>query len=71
MAPRAPHRCGDTVKLTVLERVDVRAVRPELLDRLHANDPDPGSGAAAPQPRRPRLGGCLAPRHRRVGLPRP
>jgi hypothetical protein len=31
--------CGDTVKLTVLERVNVRFVRPELLDRLHANDP--------------------------------
>ncbi|GLY37669.1 hypothetical protein Amsp01_036930 [Amycolatopsis sp. NBRC 101858] len=31
--------CEDTVKLTVLERVTVRAVRPELLDRLHANDP--------------------------------
>ncbi|MEV7046009.1 DUF1062 domain-containing protein [Amycolatopsis sp. NPDC051061] len=31
--------CGDTVKLTVLERVNVRAVRPELLDRLHVNDP--------------------------------
>ncbi|WP_405421330.1 DUF1062 domain-containing protein [Streptomyces erythrochromogenes] len=31
--------CGDTAKLTVLERVHVRSVRPELLDRLHANDP--------------------------------
>ncbi len=31
--------CGDTVKLTVLERVNVRSVRPELLDRLHTNDP--------------------------------
>lgn len=31
--------CGDTAKLTVLERVNVRSVRPELLDRLHANDP--------------------------------
>ncbi|MFF4273604.1 DUF1062 domain-containing protein [Streptomyces sp. NPDC001536] len=30
--------CGDTAKLTVLERVNVRSVRPELLDRLHAND---------------------------------
>lgn len=30
--------CGETVKLTVLERVNVRSVRPELLDRLHAND---------------------------------
>ena len=31
--------CGETVKLTVLERVNVRSVRPELLNRLHANDP--------------------------------
>ena len=31
--------CGDTAKLTVLERVDVRSVRPGLLDRLHDNDP--------------------------------
>ncbi|UOZ06807.1 DUF1062 domain-containing protein [Amycolatopsis sp. WQ 127309] len=31
--------CGDTVKLTFLERVPVRSVRPELLDRLHDNDP--------------------------------
>jgi hypothetical protein len=31
--------CGDTAKLTVLERVNVRSVRPELLDRLHENDP--------------------------------
>ncbi|MEV6385946.1 DUF1062 domain-containing protein [Streptomyces sp. NPDC051773] len=31
--------CGETAKLTVLERTNVRAVRPELLDRLHANDP--------------------------------
>ncbi|MFF1926329.1 DUF1062 domain-containing protein [Streptomyces sp. NPDC058221] len=31
--------CGETSKLTVLERVNVRSVRPELLDRLHANDP--------------------------------
>ncbi|MEU4762314.1 DUF1062 domain-containing protein [Actinosynnema sp. NPDC023794] len=30
--------CGDTVKLTVLERVNVRSVRSELLDRLHDND---------------------------------
>lgn len=26
-------------KLTVLERMNVRSVRPELLDRLHDNDP--------------------------------
>jgi hypothetical protein len=31
--------CGETAKLTVLERVRVRSVRPELLDRLHDNDP--------------------------------
>ncbi|MEU3597431.1 DUF1062 domain-containing protein [Streptomyces sp. NPDC006798] len=31
--------CGTTAKLTVLERTNVRAVRPGLLDRLHANDP--------------------------------
>ncbi len=31
--------CGDTAKLTVLERANVRSVRPDLLDRLHANDP--------------------------------
>ncbi|MFJ9939511.1 DUF1062 domain-containing protein [Streptomyces erythrochromogenes] len=31
--------CGDTAKLTVLERVHVRSVRPELLDGLHDNDP--------------------------------
>lgn len=35
--------CGDTAKLTVLERVNVRSVRPELLDRMHEND----SGLAA------------------------
>ncbi|MFJ3878492.1 DUF1062 domain-containing protein [Streptomyces sp. NPDC090077] len=32
-------RCGDTAKLTVLERAHVRSVRPELLDRMHDNDP--------------------------------
>lgn len=31
--------CGETAKLTVLERTNVRSVPPELLDRLHANDP--------------------------------
>ncbi|ROP36984.1 DUF1062 domain-containing protein [Saccharothrix texasensis] len=30
--------CGDTVKLTVLDRVNVRSVRPDFLDRLHVND---------------------------------
>ncbi|WP_225102673.1 DUF1062 domain-containing protein [Streptomyces sp. CoH27] len=32
--------CGETAKLTVLERANVRSVRPELLDRMHDNDPD-------------------------------
>ncbi|WP_378735067.1 DUF1062 domain-containing protein [Nocardia brasiliensis] len=32
--------CGETTKLTVLERTNVRSVRPELLNRLHDNDPD-------------------------------
>ncbi|MFI9756542.1 DUF1062 domain-containing protein [Streptomyces sp. NPDC051963] len=31
--------CGETTKVTVLERTNVRSVRPELLDRLHDNDP--------------------------------
>ncbi|MFD4406523.1 DUF1062 domain-containing protein [Nocardia sp. NPDC058499] len=31
--------CGETTKLTVLERVNVRSIRPELLDRLYGNDP--------------------------------
>ncbi|MFG2650392.1 DUF1062 domain-containing protein [Streptomyces sp. NPDC048436] len=31
--------CGDTAKLTVWERMNVRSVRPDLLDRMHANDP--------------------------------
>ncbi|MFJ4977572.1 DUF1062 domain-containing protein [Streptomyces coeruleorubidus] len=31
--------CGDTAKLTVLERMNVRSVRPGLLDRMHDNDP--------------------------------
>ncbi|MFF2082701.1 DUF1062 domain-containing protein [Nocardia sp. NPDC058176] len=31
--------CGETTRLTVLERVNVRSIRPELLDRLHDNDP--------------------------------
>lgn len=31
--------CGDTTKLTVFERTNVRTVQPELLDRLHHNDP--------------------------------
>ncbi|WP_340685219.1 DUF1062 domain-containing protein [Amycolatopsis coloradensis] len=30
--------CEDTAKLTILERVNVRSVRPDLLDRLHEND---------------------------------
>ncbi|MFJ6166688.1 DUF1062 domain-containing protein [Micromonospora orduensis] len=32
--------CGETAKLTVLERLTVRSIGPELLDRLHDNDPD-------------------------------
>ncbi|MET8980255.1 DUF1062 domain-containing protein [Streptomyces sp. NPDC004539] len=31
--------CGETAKLSVLERVNVRSVAPALLARLHANDP--------------------------------
>ncbi|MFG1871768.1 DUF1062 domain-containing protein [Micromonospora arborensis] len=31
--------CGVTAKLTLLERVTVRSVRPWLLDQLHHNDP--------------------------------
>ncbi|MGW3283867.1 DUF1062 domain-containing protein [Streptomyces sp. NPDC001002] len=31
--------CGETTKLTVLERTNVRSLRPELLARMHANDP--------------------------------
>ncbi|EWT01346.1 hypothetical protein N865_08460 [Intrasporangium oryzae NRRL B-24470] len=31
--------CGDTIKLTLFERTNVRSVRPRLLDRLHHNDP--------------------------------
>ncbi|GID27527.1 DUF1062 domain-containing protein [Paractinoplanes brasiliensis] len=30
--------CGTTVKLTVLERANVRAITPPLLDRFHSND---------------------------------
>lgn len=30
--------CGETAKLSVLERINVRSVPPELLDRLHLND---------------------------------
>ncbi|WP_030558912.1 DUF1062 domain-containing protein [Streptomyces aureocirculatus] len=32
-------RCGETTKITVLERVNVRSVRPEVLDLMHGNDP--------------------------------
>jgi hypothetical protein len=31
--------CGETIKLTVLERVTVRTVDPATLDRFHHNDP--------------------------------
>jgi hypothetical protein len=37
--------CGDTAKLAVLERMNVRSVRAGLLDRMHDNDP----GLAAEQ----------------------
>ncbi|WP_433663865.1 DUF1062 domain-containing protein [Nocardia sp. CA-128927] len=30
--------CGETVKLAVLERMNVRSIPPELLNRLHTND---------------------------------
>ncbi|MFJ8942967.1 DUF1062 domain-containing protein [Streptomyces sp. NPDC102395] len=30
--------CGETAKLTVLERMNVRSFQPELLERMHAND---------------------------------
>ncbi|MEU6914107.1 DUF1062 domain-containing protein [Streptomyces olindensis] len=30
--------CGETAKLPILERMNVRSVRPELLERLHDND---------------------------------
>jgi hypothetical protein len=30
--------CGETVKLTILERTNVRSLEPELLNRLHDND---------------------------------
>lgn len=30
--------CGDTAKLTLLERTNVRSIPPSLLDRLHDND---------------------------------
>jgi hypothetical protein len=30
--------CGETTKLTVWRRMNVRSVRPELLDQLHRND---------------------------------
>ncbi|MFF2846198.1 DUF1062 domain-containing protein [Streptomyces sp. NPDC058001] len=32
-------RCGETVKLTVLERVHVRSIEPTMLTRFHDNDP--------------------------------
>lgn len=32
-------RCGETVKLTVLERVPVRSIEPALLDGFHGNLP--------------------------------
>lgn len=32
------NECGDTAKLTILERTNVRLIPPDLLDRLHHND---------------------------------
>ncbi|NJQ13727.1 DUF1062 domain-containing protein [Streptomyces bohaiensis] len=32
--------CDETTKLTVMERRHVRSIRPDLLDRMHLNDPD-------------------------------
>jgi len=32
-------QCGETVKLTVLERVHVRSIDPEMLNGFHDNDP--------------------------------
>ncbi|MFR9791002.1 DUF1062 domain-containing protein [Streptomyces sp. MB22_4] len=31
--------CGETTKVTILERTNVRSVRPGFLDRMHGNDP--------------------------------
>lgn len=31
--------CGETTKITIIERTNVRSVHPELLDRAHDNDP--------------------------------
>ncbi|MFF8923412.1 DUF1062 domain-containing protein [Streptomyces koyangensis] len=31
--------CGETTKITIIERTNVRSVRPELLGRAHGNDP--------------------------------
>ncbi|MFD8690569.1 DUF1062 domain-containing protein [Streptomyces sp. NPDC059651] len=31
--------CGETTRLTILERAHVRSIRPDLLDRMHDNDP--------------------------------
>ncbi|MGW2589693.1 DUF1062 domain-containing protein [Streptomyces sp. NPDC001515] len=30
--------CGETAKLTILERTHIRSIRPEFLDRVHHND---------------------------------
>ncbi|MEV7994252.1 DUF1062 domain-containing protein [Streptomyces sp. NPDC086077] len=32
-------QCGATTKITIVERTNVRSVRPDLLDRAHENDP--------------------------------
>ncbi|MFF1840004.1 DUF1062 domain-containing protein [Streptomyces sp. NPDC058231] len=39
--------CGDTTNLTVLERMNVRSIRTELLNLLHDNDNDNDPGLAA------------------------
>ncbi|MFF9364241.1 DUF1062 domain-containing protein [Streptomyces griseoluteus] len=31
--------CGETTKFTIRERMNVRSIRPDLLDRAHDNDP--------------------------------
>jgi hypothetical protein len=32
-------KCGETIKLPIMERVPVKTIRPDLLGRLHHNDP--------------------------------
>ncbi|MEU1201201.1 DUF1062 domain-containing protein [Streptomyces sp. NPDC005813] len=50
--------CGDTTKLAVLKRMNVRSVRPELLNLLRANDPVLAAGLLqGPVVRRRDVGG--------------